>query len=85
MTQTAYRQGPDAQGMFGQFGGRYVAETLMPLILDLQREYDAMRGADNRHLDAEALKKAVKSARNSSRLTCPSWSASASANQRPTG
>ena len=40
MTQTAYRQGPDAQGMFGQFGGRYVAETLMPLILDLQREYE---------------------------------------------
>ena len=40
MTQFAYRQGPDAQGMFGQFGGRYVAETLMPLILDLQREYE---------------------------------------------
>ncbi|MDQ7914058.1 tryptophan synthase subunit beta [Pseudomonas sp. 102515] len=40
MIQTAYRQGPDAQGMFGQFGGRYVAETLMPLILDLQREYE---------------------------------------------
>jgi len=40
MTQIAYRQGPDAQGMFGQFGGRYVAETLMPLILDLQREYE---------------------------------------------
>lgn len=40
MTQTAYRQGPDAQGMFGQFGGRYVAETLMPLILDLQHEYE---------------------------------------------
>ncbi|MEH3021810.1 MAG: tryptophan synthase subunit beta [Pseudomonas oryzihabitans] len=41
MNQFAYRQGPDAQGMFGQFGGRYVAETLMPLILDLQREYEA--------------------------------------------
>ncbi|MDR6676788.1 tryptophan synthase subunit beta [Pseudomonas oryzihabitans] len=40
MTQTAYRKGPDDQGMFGQFGGRYVAETLMPLILDLQREYE---------------------------------------------
>ncbi|KTT52303.1 tryptophan synthase subunit beta [Pseudomonas oryzihabitans] len=40
MNQFAYRQGPDAQGMFGQFGGRYVAETLMPLILDLQREYE---------------------------------------------
>ncbi|MBT0671262.1 tryptophan synthase subunit beta [Novosphingobium profundi] len=30
---------PDASGHFGQFGGRYVAETLMPLILDLEKEY----------------------------------------------
>ena len=29
------RTGPDENGHFGQFGGRYVAETLMPLILDL--------------------------------------------------
>lgn len=35
------RQQPDARGHFGQFGGRYVAETLMPLILDLEREYRA--------------------------------------------
>jgi tryptophan synthase beta chain len=34
------RSGPDAQGHFGIFGGRYVAETLMPLILDLQRAYE---------------------------------------------
>ena len=33
------RTQPDAQGHFGQFGGRYVAETLMPLILDLEKEY----------------------------------------------
>ena len=33
------RTGPDERGHFGQFGGRYVAETLMPLILDLEREY----------------------------------------------
>ncbi|OHD02412.1 MAG: tryptophan synthase subunit beta [Sphingopyxis sp. RIFCSPHIGHO2_01_FULL_65_24] len=33
------RTGPDDRGHFGQFGGRYVAETLMPLILDLEREY----------------------------------------------
>jgi tryptophan synthase beta chain len=39
-TQTAYREGPDDRGMFGAFGGRYVAETLMPLILDLNREYE---------------------------------------------
>jgi len=30
---------PDAQGRFGDFGGRYVAETLMPLVLDLERAY----------------------------------------------
>ena len=34
---------PDEEGHFGQFGGRYVAETLMPLILDLEREYKAAR------------------------------------------
>ncbi|MEP4687810.1 MAG: tryptophan synthase subunit beta [Marinomonas sp.] len=32
---------PDDRGHFGDFGGRYVAETLMPLILDLEREYRA--------------------------------------------
>ena len=35
------RHQPDARGHFGEFGGRYVAETLMPLILDLEREYRA--------------------------------------------
>ena len=38
---TSLRSGPDARGHFGQFGGRYVAETLMPLILDLERAYRA--------------------------------------------
>ncbi|MFZ4111300.1 MAG: tryptophan synthase subunit beta [Polymorphobacter sp.] len=37
------RAGPDANGHFGQFGGRYVAETLMPLILDLERAYVAAK------------------------------------------
>jgi len=36
----SYRIGPDADGHFGIFGGRYVAETLMPLILDLEKAYD---------------------------------------------
>lgn len=40
MTQSTLRTGPDANGLFGSFGGRYVAETLMPLILDLDREYE---------------------------------------------
>ena len=37
------RAGPDANGHFGQFGGRYVAETLMPLILDLEKAYTAAK------------------------------------------
>ncbi|MCF5674334.1 tryptophan synthase subunit beta, partial [Pseudomonas syringae] len=43
MTQTNLRSGPDANGLFGSFGGRYVAETLMPLVLDLNREYEAAK------------------------------------------
>ncbi|MFC0244742.1 tryptophan synthase subunit beta [Falsochrobactrum ovis] len=35
----SYRTGPDEEGMFGIFGGRFVAETLMPLILELQEAY----------------------------------------------
>ncbi len=34
------RSGPDERGHFGIFGGRYVAETLMPLILDLEKAYE---------------------------------------------
>ncbi len=34
-----FRAGPDAQGHFGIYGGRYVAETLMPLILEVERAY----------------------------------------------
>jgi tryptophan synthase beta chain len=39
----SFRTGPDEQGMFGIFGGRFVAETLMPLILDLQQHWDAAK------------------------------------------
>jgi tryptophan synthase beta chain len=35
----SFRLGPDERGRFGDFGGRFVAETLMPLILDLERCY----------------------------------------------
>jgi len=35
----SYRIGPDERGHFGIFGGRYVAETLMPLILAVERAY----------------------------------------------
>ena len=39
----SFRNQPDERGHFGQFGGRYVAETLMPLVLDLEREYRAAK------------------------------------------
>ena len=39
----SFRSLPDESGHFGQFGGRYVAETLMPLILDLEKEYRAAK------------------------------------------
>ena len=39
----SYRTGPDDQGFFGIFGGRYVAETLMPLILELEQAYNAAK------------------------------------------
>ncbi len=34
------RTGPDERGHFGIFGGRFVAETLMPLVLDLEKAYE---------------------------------------------
>jgi tryptophan synthase beta chain len=37
--RNTYRAGPDEAGHFGKFGGRYVAETLMPLILELEAAY----------------------------------------------
>ncbi|MEO1785821.1 MAG: tryptophan synthase subunit beta [Pseudomonadota bacterium] len=37
--RNTWDQWPDAEGRFGSFGGRYVAETLMPLVLDLEAEY----------------------------------------------
>ena len=39
----SYRSGPDEKGHFGKFGGRFVAETLMPLILDLEKHYTAAK------------------------------------------
>lgn len=36
----SFKTGPDEAGMFGIYGGRFVAETLMPLILDLEKAYN---------------------------------------------
>jgi tryptophan synthase beta chain len=38
-----YAAYPDANGRFGDYGGRYVAETLMPLVLELDRAYSAAK------------------------------------------
>ena len=35
-----YKAGPDEKGHFGIFGGRYVAETLMPLIIEVEHAYN---------------------------------------------
>nr|WP_210310086.1 tryptophan synthase subunit beta [Aurantimonas sp. DM33-3] len=43
MTPNSFRAGPDEEGRFGIFGGRFVAETLMPLILDLQEAWETAR------------------------------------------
>src|ERR1700751_5983888 len=41
--RNSFRTGPDEHGHFGLYGGRFVAETLMPLILDLEAAYTAAR------------------------------------------
>ena len=54
-TPNSFRNQPDDRGHFGQFGGRYVAETLMPLILDLEREYKAAKVDPAFHAEFEDL------------------------------
>ncbi len=39
----SFRKGPDERGRFGIYGGRFVAETLMPLILSLEKAYEAAK------------------------------------------
>ncbi len=39
----SFRSGPDEEGRFGIYGGRFVAETLMPLVLALEKEYHAAK------------------------------------------
>ncbi len=41
--RNTYRAGVDENGHFGLFGGRYVAETLMPLILEVEKAYTAAK------------------------------------------
>jgi tryptophan synthase beta chain len=51
----SFRTGPDDHGHFGIFGGRFVAETLMPLILDLERHYEAAKKDPAFHAELNAL------------------------------
>ena len=51
----SHRNGPDERGFFGQFGGRFVAETLMPLILDLEQAYDAAKADPKFHAEVRHL------------------------------
>ena len=41
--KNSFRTLPDDAGRFGQFGGRFVAETLMPLVLEVEKSYRAAR------------------------------------------
>jgi tryptophan synthase beta chain len=43
LLKNSLRSGPDGRGRFGEFGGRFVAETLMPLILELEVAYEAAK------------------------------------------
>jgi len=53
----SYRNGPDENGRFGMFGGRFVAETLMPLILELEQAYNAAKADPAYHAEmADGLK-----------------------------
>ncbi len=50
-TPNTYRAGPDPRGHFGIYGGRYVAETLMPLILAVEQAYNAAQDDPNFHAE----------------------------------
>ena len=51
----SYRTGPDSSGHFGAYGGRFVAETLMPLILKLESAYEAAKKDDAFHAELNGL------------------------------
>ncbi|EFM58560.1 tryptophan synthase, beta subunit [Brucella sp. BO2] len=51
----SYKTGPDEEGMFGIFGGRFVAETLMPLILELQQAYETAKNDPEFKAELNAL------------------------------
>ncbi len=56
-TPNSYRTGPDERGFFGIFGGRFVAETLMPLILELETAYNTAKDDPAFHAELTNLNK----------------------------
>lgn len=56
-TSNSLRSGPDEHGHFGPYGGRYVAETLMPLILEVEKAFYAAREDDDFWAQFNALAK----------------------------
>jgi tryptophan synthase beta chain len=53
----SFRSGPDERGHFGNFGGRFVAETLMPLILDLEKAYTVAKADPAFHAEMKGYLK----------------------------
>jgi len=47
MLKNTYKKYPNEKGYFGKFGGRYVSETLMPLILEVEKEYEILKKDKN--------------------------------------
>ena len=45
--KNSFKQLPNEKGYFGHFGGRYVSETLMPLILEVEKEYNKIKDDKN--------------------------------------
>ena len=51
------RTGPDSRGKFGGFGGRFVAETLMPLVLEVEQAYEAAKADPSFRVELDMLLK----------------------------
>ncbi len=54
-TPNSLRTGPDARGHFGAYGGRFVAETLMPNVMALEQAYEAARRDPSFHAELDGL------------------------------
>ncbi|GBE44725.1 tryptophan synthase beta chain [bacterium BMS3Bbin10] len=54
-TPNTYRSGPDERGHFGIYGGRFVAETLMPLILELEEAYERAKADPEFHAELKHM------------------------------